>query len=128
MINHKHPQYQLLNANQIQAINLMHVAREAMLTAANNDVKSAQAIYPSWLALETALQRLWGFSENINYVRTWTYPHCSCPKIDNEDSYPHGYYVSSGSCPIHGSAVEPAEDKKSMELKDVLTKALKKGK
>lgn len=102
MINPRHPQYPTLDKDQIQAINLLHVAREAMHTAAYNDLKSAQAIYPSWLALEASLQRLWGFTEDSNYIRTWDYPHCTCPKMDNDDNYPHGYYTYSLNCPIHG--------------------------
>ena len=127
MINHQHPQYETLTHAQVQAINLLHVSREAMLTAANNDVNSAKAIYPSWLALEAALQRLWGFPEDVNWVKTWHYPHCTCPKMDNDDSYPHGYYTYSGSCPIHGKMLlETSSDSK--ELRDVISKALKKGK
>lgn len=122
MINHRHPQYATLNQTQIQAINLLHVAREAMLTAANNDVESAKAIYPSWMALEAVLQRLWGFPEDVNWVKFWYYPYCTCPTIDNNDAYPHGYYSYSGSCPIHGHKL--AESSDSKELKDVLEKTL----
>jgi len=116
MINHRHPQYKTLDQNQIQAINLLHVAREAILTAANNDVKSAKAIYPSWMALETALQRLWGFAEDTNYIKFWYYPHCTCAKFDNDDNYPYGLYIINGSCPIHGK-----------EMNDGGSSAIKKG-
>jgi len=125
MINYRHPQYETLDEEQIQAINLMHISREAMLTAANNDVNSAKAIYPSWVALETALQRLWGFTEDISYVKFWHYPHCTCPKIDNDDLYPSGLYVFNNSCPIHGTVVETNDSK---ELKDIIAKALEKSK
>lgn len=52
--------------------------------------------------IEFSLQRLWGFPEDINYHRFWELPKCTCPKLDNEDAYPTGYYVRVQSCPLHG--------------------------
>lgn len=52
--------------------------------------------------LEYKLQELWKFSKNSNYHKFWERPKCKCPKIDNYDAYPTGYYVVNESCPLHG--------------------------
>ena len=51
---------------------------------------------------DITLQDLWGFEENEDYFRFWEVPYCLCPKLDNEDAYPTGYYVVNGNCPVHG--------------------------
>lgn len=53
--------------------------------------------------LEFNLQETWGFPKNAKFHRFWETPKCTCPKMDNEDAYPTGYYVISGDCPLHGS-------------------------
>lgn len=52
--------------------------------------------------IEFELQELWGFSLDIRYHRFWARPKCTCPKLDNEDLYPGGLYVTSGLCHLHG--------------------------
>ena len=52
--------------------------------------------------IEFQLQLDWGFKQNINYHRFWTLPKCSCPRMDNEDNWPIGYYVRTSNCIIHG--------------------------
>ena len=52
--------------------------------------------------LEFLLQEAWKFPRNANFHRFWEMPHCTCPKMDNEDAYPSGYYVKSLCCPVHG--------------------------
>lgn len=32
----------------------------------------------------------------------WIRPKCTCPKLDNDDRYPYGYYVVNMTCPLHG--------------------------
>ena len=53
-------------------------------------------------AIEFKLQELWGFPQDIKFHKFWDTPKCRCPRIDNEDSYPFGYYGVSGDCPLHG--------------------------
>ncbi len=50
--------------------------------------------------LEFHLQYLWGFDLNLSYHRFWELPQCSCPKMDNRDSFPN-YSFISGGCPLH---------------------------
>lgn len=69
----------------------------------NTDDPEILKVYVNYLtATEFQLQRLWGFSEDKNYHRFWQTPKCTCPKLDNEDSYPYHQYIN-GDCPLHGS-------------------------
>ena len=51
--------------------------------------------------IEFELQRLWKFKQDRNYHRFWETPKCTCPKLDNEENYPIGYYTVSEDCPLH---------------------------
>lgn len=53
---------------------------------------------------EFELQELWGFSKDARFHKFWELPKCTCPKIDNADAYPTGYYIYSDNCPIHGNS------------------------
>ena len=50
---------------------------------------------------EFRLQELWKFSKDARFHRFWETPKCLCPKIDNNDNYPTGYYSVSSGCPLH---------------------------
>ena len=52
--------------------------------------------------IETELQVLWGFEQNINYYRFWDVPGCSCAKLDSEDNFPYGPYCLNRGCNVHG--------------------------
>lgn len=60
--------------------------------------------------IEFTLQELWGFGRNIAYHRFWELPQCKCPKMDNSDNYPTGYYVRVENCPIHGWKTNNGEE------------------
>lgn len=53
--------------------------------------------------IEFELQRLWKFREDYKFHRFWETPKCKCPKIDNEEAYPFGYYIRNLTCILHGS-------------------------
>lgn len=59
--------------------------------------------------VEFTLQRLWGWKPDRNYIKFWNRPKCRCPRLDNEDNYPYGYYTVMMDCPLHGS--KSSEDK-----------------
>lgn len=61
------------------------------------------------LEINRELQALWGFKQDDNYFRFWELPHCLCPKMDNGDNYPYGYYTQVDDCPIHGGFVAERE-------------------
>jgi len=56
--------------------------------------------------IDFLLQDAWGFSRDERYHQFWELPGCLCPKIDNEDRWPTGYYVINQECPIHGKRHE----------------------
>jgi hypothetical protein len=59
-----------------------------------------------WHVIQLKLQELWGFEMDKNYHKFWNLTACTCPKIDNEDRHPSGYYVYSGDCSLHGDFVK----------------------
>lgn len=61
-----------------------------------------QENYETWFENEQLLQELWNFPKDDNHIKFWTFPGCACPKMDNEDAYPTGYYVKVQNCPVHG--------------------------
>lgn len=52
--------------------------------------------------IDYELQELWGFERNREYHRFWELPHCTCPKMDNNERYGTGMYIINQDCPIHG--------------------------
>jgi hypothetical protein len=68
---------------------------------------------------EAELQKAWGFEVNSNWYRFWERPHCTCPKLDNLDTYPHGHYVYNVNCPVHKyitvEALKKAEEERWKE-------------
>lgn len=52
--------------------------------------------------LDFQLQDVWKFGRDAKFHRHWETPHCTCPKLDNRDSYPYQQYVAM-DCPIHGA-------------------------
>ena len=103
MINRDHPKAKDLSDAETITINYLHQVRDYIQQAAAEDVEIASTLYPLWLLNEQTLQKLWGFEQNDNYIKWWNYPHCACPKMDNDDAYPTGYYIYTFGCPIHGS-------------------------
>ena len=56
-----------------------------------------------WTENEFNLQEAWKFDKNADYHKWWHLPHCTCPKMDNDDNYPTGLYYMMGDCPYHGT-------------------------
>lgn len=54
----------------------------------------------NWRNNQTKLQRLWKWPVRKELWMEHRLPHCSCPKLDNDDMRCHMYI--SGTCPIHG--------------------------
>ena len=64
--------------------------------------------------LEFALQRAWRFGENENFHSWWfRFPHCTCPKMDNQDMVGAEGWWSNGGCPIHDPSPYPSENTES---------------
>jgi len=54
-----------------------------------------------WTEIQFKLQEAWGFERNSKMHRFWDIPACECPKLDNDDAYPSGYYVIDENCKLH---------------------------
>ena len=66
-------------------------------------MEDRRVLLECWTDNQFALQRTWGFTEDVKFHRFWDIDGCGCPQTDNNDAYPTGYYVVSGNCRIHGS-------------------------
>ena len=111
MINEELAEQRALSEGAIERIQKLHVKRHKLHCKI---LKKLPSIGPEelrkkyWRAywIECKLQKLWGFPVDANYIKFWRIPGCSCPRMDNDDRYPTGLYVYSGSCPIHGDNYE----------------------
>ena len=105
MINEKLADRQGLSKQTRLEIALLHKGR-ADIFEASRKVESTEMqreLFSDWLDIERALQGLWGFEQDDNYIKFWEFPACSCPTMDNNDAYPYGYYSISGGGIIHGN-------------------------
>jgi hypothetical protein len=100
MINKEHIKYSSLSDEALATISGLHSVRDQIVELARQSEDIAIKLYPLWVTNEFILQDLWGFKRDTNYHRSWEYPYCKCPKMDNEDAYPYRRYVA-GSCKLH---------------------------
>lgn len=70
-----------------------------VLTEESPDTVLFKVCLRAWRRNERDLQLLWGFEPDENKTREWHLPHCTCPKMDNDD-FSYHRYVSEG-CPLH---------------------------
>ena len=89
------------NLDKLKALHEERLELEDMMHASNDPgfLILCDTLYTQ---IEFELQDAWGFPRNANFHRFWMRPKCTCPHIDNEDSYPFGFYVTVGNCPLHG--------------------------
>lgn len=97
---------QNLSEVQCQAIIELHRKKygkiQQMKAMHPSDTEELRKIVGEITELEFKLQDAWGFDRNQLMHRFWELPHCTCPKLDNEDSYGTEYYIVVKSCPLHG--------------------------
>lgn len=86
----------------IAAIKYLQERRVHLKVLYSTKVITSKEYVEEWTSNEYRLQELWGFPKDPNYHRFWEMAGCTCPKMDNEDAYPTGYYTRSGNCPLHG--------------------------
>ena len=93
---------QCLSFGAVEKIKKLHIFKHLLFEKMKVCPEEDLAQYNEYVvACEYALQRAWGFPEDENYHRFWNTPRCECPKIDNEDAYPTGYYAHTVGCPVH---------------------------
>lgn len=104
MINRRLAIQKNLSLEQISVIENLHVLRDKLFNVMQNetDIDKLKDMDKQCTDIEFKLQDAWNFDENSNYHKFWYRPHCTCPKIDNDDAYPTGYYVRNNNCPLHG--------------------------
>jgi hypothetical protein len=111
MINLKLAEKQGLSTETILQIERLHTFRDSLhnsiplLIEAKNR-KLTYEVGQMLFKIEEELQTLWGFPINPNYYKYWTTPCCQCPRMENEDRFPTGRYVISGSCWLHSKEKE----------------------
>jgi hypothetical protein len=54
--------------------------------------------------IEFELQKAWGFELNEKFHKFWYQPHCTCPKIDNDERFTYDCGFIDEECPVHGKA------------------------
>lgn len=85
-----------------RVIDKLHILRELIehQQTLTEDEEISKNLYEQWVENERLLQELWNFSLEDNYIKFWHYPTCQCPKMDNDDWYPHGM-ITSERCKLH---------------------------
>lgn len=90
--------------NELEEIKALHLKKLSYVERleASDDADVLKFYANEITDVEYALQKAWGFQINVNYHRFWILPKCKCPTMDNEDRYPHGHYLVSSVCALHG--------------------------
>lgn len=90
---------------RLEDIKKLHVERLELFDIMKTTVDPSElkTLNNTFMEIEGDLQALWNFPPNKNYIRFWQVPQCSCPKMDNEEAYPTGYYIKHMDCLIHGN-------------------------
>lgn len=73
---------------------------EEISSCSMSDVRKLKKLLSDWTEVNNVMQDVWGFEINSNNHASWRLPHCTCPKMDNDDFYPTMTYFTMG-CPIH---------------------------
>jgi hypothetical protein len=89
--------------HNLSKIKSLHVERlelyeEMSITDCEDLLRFYDALYSR---IEYDLQAEWLFTQDSRFHRPWVRPKCQCPKMDNEDRYPHGMIVNQ-LCILHG--------------------------
>lgn len=80
-----------------------HEIMQMMRDCAPDDYEALASHRDELTMTEYGLQAAWGFPQNINFHSYWyQVPHCTCPKLDNKDSFGTDYKYIAGNCPVHG--------------------------
>jgi len=107
MINKKLAKKQKLSPETIGEILLLHDKRDEIEAGMKEmDPVKHKAIlkimFLNWRANEYKLQELWGFEKNANYHQDYLLPHCTCPKMDNQDYLGTNMRWTTEGCIYHG--------------------------
>jgi hypothetical protein len=85
----------------VERINKLHV-ESGVILACLNKASTPEDItreFKDWTRVNYELQRLWKFKIDMFKHRGYVLPHCTCPRMDNDDMGYHMYF--GGDCPLH---------------------------
>ena len=71
-----------------------------------DDIAELRKLANIWKLNEFKKQTAFNFEPDVNFHRFWELPKCTCPKLDNLDTYGMGMRYISSTCPIHNQDLE----------------------
>lgn len=88
---------------EVEEIKKLHGLKNDIIKLMRNTVNDEVLLALSDVitSIEYNLQDNWHFPRNNSFHKFWNLPHCTCPKIDNDDRYPSGFYVYNRQCLLH---------------------------
>ncbi len=106
-----------ISPTSIEAIKAFHILKEATLERMDTeeDHTKLRKLASNITQIEFNLQELWKFKKDKSYHKSWELPKCTCPRMDNNDRYPHGPYIINFGCILHGQ--ESLCDRQEFNLK-----------
>lgn len=101
---------QQVSKEEIEQIIVIHKQRHDLkkFLETVDDVELIGIIFNQLTRMEFDLQILWNFKPDSVYHRSWDWPKCTCPKLDNMDAFPFMQYYSGG-CPLHKNVLPNGE-------------------
>jgi hypothetical protein len=107
MLNQKLVEQQELSQHEVQYIETLHEVRlrhigEMSFLDPKENQDQLLELAGKIRTLDFQLQEAWHFPQDENFHRFWELPHCSCPKMDNEDRWGTEYMIRSVECIFHG--------------------------
>jgi hypothetical protein len=102
MINYDLARERNLSEETVEAIEKLQAYRTQLGESYLAGKIGALMYREAWTDNEYELQALWGFPLDSNYHMFWDMAGCTCPRMDNRDSWGYDLHYYNGSCPIHG--------------------------
>ncbi len=88
------------NVSKIETLHELCDILIADMFRQNPKSKEFKNTLQKWRMVQFELQQLWSFKVDQGKWCEYRLPHCTCPKMDNDDMGYHMYF--SADCPIHG--------------------------
>ncbi len=102
MINYRLAEKKGLSEDTIRDIESMHLYRNNLDELRVAGKLDRTEYLKLWTSNEFLLQDAWGFERDINKHMFWASPYCTCPKLDNRDSWGTPYHYYAADCRLHG--------------------------
>lgn len=96
-----------LSEDEIRVIQELHLERLILISTMEDCIQSdkdkLRELADKITDLDFQLQDAWHFPKSSDWHKFWELPYCSCPKLDNEETYGFKYNYKSDSCILHGA-------------------------